>query len=468
MNEQKSEIRYTGSNPLGFAPIGKLLVKFAVPSVTSMLVNSIYNIVDQIFIGQGIGYLGNAATTISLPIVTIILAFSTLIGAGGSAYASIKLGERDKAQAEKVLGNSLTLSLIIGIIIMILGLSFLEPLVRIFGASDNTVAYAMQYARFILYAAPFNVLGIVLSNFARNDGSPVTAMVSLVAGAVLNTILDPIFIFVFNWGVMGAALATAISQVLTAIILIHYFLRKSNMRFTSKSIKLNFGICKNFIILGISSCVLNMATTFLNIILNNLLVTYGDLSAVGGDIALSAMGVVLKINMIIISICIGIGVGSQPILGFNRGANQPERVRKTYLTAVSMGFAVTMVGFILCQTIPHIVLRLFESNSQEFIDFAVRCMRIYLGAVFVAGIQIVTTNYFQATGQPLKANIMSLLRQVILLIPLLLILPKFMGLDGILYAGLFADLSAGIISTVFAVTEIRKLNRWIDELKKTA
>lgn len=290
-------------------------------------------------------------------------------------------------------------------------------------------------------------------------------MYSMLAGAILNIILDPIFMFVFNLGVKGAAIATAISQVVSAVVLIWYFFCRSNMRFTAKSVKLSFSVCKNLCTLGISSCILNLAGTALNIVLNNVLVRYGNMSDVGGDMALSAMGVVLKVSMVILSICIGIGVGSQPILGFNRGANQPERMKKTYLMAVTLGVSVTFIGWLLCQTIPHILLRLFDNNNPDFMSFAVRCMRIYMGGVFVAGIQIVTTNYFQSTGQPLKATFASLLRQVLLLIPLLLILPIFMGLDGVLYAGMFADIAAGLIVGVMAIFELRKLNKWIKSLQ---
>lgn len=460
-----NEIRYKGDNPLGFEPIGKLLIKFALPSVTSMIVNAIYNMVDQIFIGQGVGYLGNAATTIAFPIVTIILALSTLIGAGGSAYASIKLGEHDDEMAEKVLGNSLILSLFIGIIITFGGIVFLEPLVKLFGASADTLQYAKDYTFYILLAAPFNVLGIVLSNFARCDGAPVLSMYSMLAGAILNIILDPIFMFVFGLGVKGAAIATAISQVVSALILIWYFKYKSNMKITRKSIRINFSVCRNFCTLGISSCVLHVAGTALNIVLNNVLVHYGNQSEVGGDMALSAMGVVMKVSMVILSVCIGIGVGSQPVLGFNRGANQPERMKKAYLLAVSLGVSVTIFGWLLCQTIPHILLRLFENDNQAFMDFAVRCMRIYMGGVFIAGVQIVTTNYFQSTGQPLKATMTSLLRQVILLIPLLLILPMFLGLDGVLYAGMISDIASGLIVGTMAIFEMKKINKWIESFK---
>lgn len=448
-------------NPLGYAPIGKLLMQFALPSVVAMVINAIYNIVDQIFIGQGVGYLGNAATTIAFPIVTIILAVSTLLGAGGSAFAAIKLGERNEGQAEDTLGCASVTGLLAGILIAVLGLVFLNPLIKLFGASENTIEYARQYTSIILIAAPFNVLGVILSNFARTDGNPLLSMYSMLIGALLNVALDPLFIFIFRLGVAGAAYATAISQMVSAAVLIYYFFFKSTMRLHRRNLRISGSIFKSIAVLGISSCALQLASTALNIILNNVLVYYGDRDPVGGDIALSAMGIVLKISMIVISVCVGIGIGSQPILGFNRGAKQIDRVRKTYICALVIATSVTIIGWALCEIIPDTILLLFGKENPVFTEFAVRSMRIYLGGIFAAGMQIATTSYYQATGQPLKANIMSLLRQILLLIPLLLILPKFMGLNGVLYAGLFADLATGCIAAFFVVSELRKLKKQI-------
>ncbi len=448
-------------NPLGYAPIGKLLMQFALPSVVAMVINAIYNIVDQIFIGQGVGYLGNAATTIAFPIVTIILAVSTLLGAGGSAFAAIKLGEHNEGQAEDTLGCASVTGLLAGILIAVLGLVFLNPLIKLFGASENTIEYARQYTSIILIAAPFNVLGVILSNFARTDGNPLLSMYSMLIGALLNVALDPLFIFIFRLGVAGAAYATTISQMVSAAVLIYYFFFKSTMRLHRRNLRISGSIFKSIAVLGISSCALQLASTALNIILNNVLVYYGDRDPVGGDIALSAMGIVLKISMIVISVCVGIGIGSQPILGFNRGAKQIDRVRKTYICALVIATSVTIIGWALCETIPDTILLLFGKENPVFTEFAVRSMRIYLGGIFAAGMQIATTSYYQATGQPLKANIMSLLRQILLLIPLLLILPKFMGLNGVLYAGLFADLATGCIVAFFVVSELRKLKKQI-------
>lgn len=455
-------------NPLGYAPIRKLLIKFAVPAVVSMLINALYNIVDQIFIGNGVGYLGNAATTVAFPAVTIILAAATLLGAGGSAYAAIKLGEKDERQAEKTLGNIFVLLVIMGVLITVLGLVFLEPLLQIFGATEKNIGYSRQYLSIILLGAPFNMIGIGLSNLARTDGNPSMSMYSILIGAVLNTILDPIYIFVFHWGVTGAAIATITSQIISAAILIYYFAKKGNMRFKKENFQLSGRLCFSAVSLGISSGITQIAATILQIVLNQSLTHYGNLSEVTGDVALSAMGIVSKISMILISICIGIGIGSQPILGFNKGADKPERIRETYIKAVLAATLISIVGWGACQAIPHLILSLFGGEEGQFMKFAVRCLRIYMLGIFTAGFQIVSTSYFQATGQPLKASVLSMLRQLILLIPLVLILPRFYGLDGILYAGPAADITSALIVSGFLVFEMKRLSGWIKNKKGTA
>lgn len=448
-------------NPLGYQPIGRLLMKFAIPSVVSMLVNAVYNIVDQIFIGQGVGYLGNAATTVSFPIVTIILAVGTMLGAGGSAYAAIKLGEKNEAEAEKTLGNIFVLLTIIGLALTILGLVFLDTILKIFGATPNNMMYAKDYASIILIGTVFNLLGIGLSNMARCDGSPNVAMYSMITGALLNCILDPTYIFIFGWGVKGAAIATITSQIISTIILVYYFTKKGNMRFVN--MKLKPSICKMAFSLGISSCITQLSSTVLQIVLNNSLVYYGNLTSVTGDVALSAMGIVMKISQIIVSICVGVGIGAQPILGFNKGANQPKRIKKTYKLASTIATSVTTIGWAMFMLIPHIILMLFGTADENFTDFAIKAMRIYDLGVFCAGFQITSTSYFQATGQPMKASILSSLRQLILLIPLIVILPTQFGLDGILMAGPIADITSAIIVFFFIHHEMKKLDKQIAE-----
>lgn len=448
-------------NPLGYQPIGRLLMKFAVPSVISMLVNALYNIVDQIFIGQGVGYLGNAATTVAFPIVTIVLSVGTLLGAGGSAYAAIKLGEKKEKEAEKTLSNVFILLVVIGIIFTAIGLIFLEPILTLFGATPNNMEYSKIYASIIILGTPFNLLGIGLSNMARTDGNPNLSMYSMLIGAVLNTILDPIYIFIFKWGVGGAAIATITSQIISAIVLIYYFMKKGNMRIHKDTLKFNPRICKCILALGVSSCITQLAATIMQIVMNNSLVFYGNQSLIGGDVALSAMGIVLKVSMIFTSICIGIGIGAQPILGFNRGANQPERIKRTYQIAAMAATVASVAGWALCLLIPNIILMLFGSADASFTDFAIKCMRTYMFGIFCAGFQITATSYFQATGQPFKASVLSMMRQLILLIPLILILPTFMGINGILYAGPLADITSGIIVACFISHEMKNLTKQI-------
>lgn len=450
-------------NPLGTEPVGKLLLAFSVPSIIACLVNSVYNIVDQIFIGQGVGYLGNAATTVSFPMMTIVMAFATLAGSGGGAYAAIKLGEKDVREADLTLNNLFSMSLIIGILISALGLLFLDPLLRMFGATETVMPYARDYTSIILMGVPFSVLGITMSNMARTDGNPRLSMYGILIGATLNTILDPLYIFVFHWGVKGAAIATITSQILSAGILCHYFWRRGNMRFQFKLMKLVPRVYVKSLTLGASSGIAQLVACVMQVVMNNSLVYYGNQSDVTGDVALSAMGIVMKIVMILGSVCIGIGVGSQPILGFNYGAGNYKRIRDTYFKAIIYATVSISVGWLVCQTMPHLILRLFGSGNAQFTRFAVKCMRIYLGGLFCAGFQIVSTNYFQATGQPLKASLLSMLRQLIILIPLLLILPLFFGLDGILYAGPVADIGSAVIVACFIIPSMKKLNQKIRE-----
>lgn len=455
-------------NPLGVEPIGKLLMNFALPAVISLLVNSLYNIVDQIFIGQGVGYLGNAATTVAFPIVTIVLALSMLFGSGGSAYASIKLGEGKFETAQNVLGNLFVILLGVGILQCIICFAWLDPMLRLFGATDSVMDYARDYSSITIIGIPFMMLGVGLSNMARTDGSPKLAMMSMVLGAGINVILDPIYIFVFQWGVKGAALATITSQIISCMVLIWYFVFRGKMRLKKKYLKINWRLTWAFTVLGISGCIVQLANTFLQVVLNNSLVYYGDQSAVGGDIALSAMGIVLKVSTILIGINIGISTGSQPIVGFNYGARKPERMKKAYQLAVLTATICSIIGWAACVFFPRQVMLIFGEQKEEFMTFAVKCLRYYMFGIFISGAQIVSTGYFQATGQALKASVLSLLRQVILLIPLIVIFPLFLGLDGILIAGPFADITSGIIVGSFSFFELKRLNRWIEEDKKKA
>lgn len=460
---QQRTLTMDGENPLGVRPMKGLLFSFSIPAIISCLVNSVYNIVDQIFIGQGVGYLGNAATTIAFPLMTIIMAFATLIGSGGSAYAALRLGEGRKREALLTLNNLLVIAIGLGILLAATGLIFLKPILTLFGATETTMPYAIDYTSIVLMGVPFSVISIALSNMARTDGHPRMSMYGILIGAALNTVLDPIYIFVLDWGVKGAAIATITAQFVSTVVLCYYFLRKGNMRFTRRYMKPVGRVWYKIFSLGISSGITSLVACIMQVVMNNSLVYYGNQTEITGDVALSAMGIVMKIAMILASVCIGFGIGAQPILGFNLGAKKYARVRHTYLLAVSIATGSILIGWAVCQLAPHLVLSLFGKENQTFTDFAVRCLRIYLGGIFCAGFQIVSTNYFQATGQPLKASLLSMLRQLILLIPLLLILPLFFGLNGLLYAGPCADIGSAVIVALFILPEMRKLNRRIAE-----
>lgn len=460
---QQRTLTMDGENPLGVRPVKGLLFSFSIPAIISCLVNSVYNIVDQIFISQGVGYLGNAATTIAFPLMTIIMAFATLIGSGGSAYAALRLGEGRKREALLTLNNLLVIAIGLGILLAATGLIFLKPILTLFGATETTMPYAIDYTSIVLMGVPFSVISIALSNMARTDGHPRMSMYGILIGAALNTVLDPIYIFVLDWGVKGAAIATITAQFVSMVVLCYYFLRKGNMRFTRRYMKPVGRVWYKIFSLGISSGITSLVACIMQVVMNNSLVYYGNQTEITGDVALSAMGIVMKIAMILASVCIGFGIGAQPILGFNLGAKKYARVRHTYLLAVSIATGSILIGWAVCQLAPHLVLSLFGKENQTFTDFAVRCLRIYLGGIFCAGFQIVSTNYFQATGQPLKASLLSMLRQLILLIPLLLILPLFFGLNGLLYAGPCADIGSAVIVALFILPEMRKLNRRIAE-----
>lgn len=460
---QQRTLTMDGENPLGVRPVKGLLFSFSIPAIISCLVNSVYNIVDQIFIGQGVGYLGNAATTIAFPLMTIIMAFATLIGSGGSAYAALRLGEGRKREALLTLNNLLVIAIGLGILLAAAGLIFLKPILTLFGATETTMPYAIDYTSIVLMGVPFSMVSIALSSMARTDGHPRMSMYGILIGAALNTVLDPIYIFVLGWGVKGAAIATVTAQFVSTVVLCYYFLKKGRMRFTRRFMKPVGRVWYKIFSLGISSGITALVACIMQVVMNNSLVYYGNQTEITGDVALSAMGIVMKIAMILASVCIGFGIGAQPILGFNLGAKKYARVRHTYLLAVSIATGSILIGWAVCQLAPHVVLSLFGKENQTFTDFAVRCLRIYLGGIFCAGFQIVSTNYFQATGQPLKASLLSMLRQLILLIPLLLILPLFFGLNGLLYAGPCADIGSAVIVALFILPEMRKLNRRIAE-----
>lgn len=447
-------------NPLGSQPILRLLMKFAIPSVISMVVMAVYNIVDQIFIGWSpAGYLGNAATTVVFPLVTVMLSLALLIGNGSSAYMSLQMGRGDTKSIKKLMGNALILVVSIGILLAVLGCIFLEPILNLLGATDAVMPYALEYGFVIMLGAPFAMLGPALSNVIRADGSPRYSMMSTLVGALLNVVLDPIFIFAFGMGVKGAAIATVISQFLSAVLSVYYITRMGKYaRLERKSLRLDGGIITKIASYGSSSFVTQVSNAIVNVVLNKTLVHYGQSSIYGSDIPLSAMGIVMKINMILVSVVIGIAIGAQPILGFNYGAKKFDRVRKTYFTEIALTITISTIGCILFVTTPETFISAFGDSSPEFKEFASKALSTFLSFVFLMGFQMPSANYFQAVGKPLKAMILTMSRQLLILVPAIIVLPMIFGFDGILYAAPFTDVVAVMLTSVFIFRELRHLS----------
>ena len=446
-------------NILGKEKIGKLMLKFSIPCIVSMLVNSLYNIVDQIFIGRGVGYLGNGATNVVFPLVILGLAFSLMIGDGTSAYLSLKLGEKKEKEAAKGVVNGLIIASIIAILLSVLSFIFLPQLLNLFGCTDALREYALTYGYIIVLGLPFSMIGTSLNGVIRSDGSPKYAMASMVSGAVLNTILDPIFIFVLHKGVAGAAVATILSQILTFILNIAYLKRFKSIKITKDSIKLEAKVGTKVALLGISSFITQMSYVVVMSVENNLLGKYGGLSKYGPEIPITVIGIVMKISQILNSIIIGIAVGAQPIIGYNYGARNFDRVKKTLKTVLLSAVIVSTFAFILFQTIPDKLISIFGSGDENYVEFACLAFRIYLMLCICNGVQIPSGIFFQAIGKSVKSAILSLSRQILFLIPALITFASLFGVVGMLYAGPFADGLAFLISSVLLIVEVKHLNK---------
>ncbi len=445
-------------NPLGFEEIPVLLRRFAIPSITAMLVSSLYNIVDQIFIGQGVGYLGNAATNVSYPLSTICLAIALLIGIGSASRFSLCLGRRCPEEAARIAGNGIVLMAVCGVIYLMIGTLFLMPLLRVFGATSEVLPYARQYAGITLLGMPFLILTNGISNLIRADGRPRYSMVCMLVGAVANTILDPIFIFGFHWGVAGAALATILGQILSFFLALRYLWHFQNIRLTRNCFRLNPHENLRTIAMGTSNSVNQLAITLVQIVLNNSLTHYGAMSIYGKEIPLAACGIVMKTNAILLSIIVGISQGVQPMIGFNYGARNYTRVKQAYLLAIRWNFVVSAVGFVLFQFCTRPIISLFGNGDELYYEFAILFMRTFLFMVIVNGVQLLSSNFFTAIGKAMKGLLLSLTRQVFFLIPLILILPIRFGIFGVLLAGPIADFIAFVVSVLFVRREFRGLS----------
>lgn len=445
-------------NILGTEKIGKLIKKFSIPCIISMVVNSLYNLVDQFFIGWGAGYLGNGATNVVFPITVICLAFSLMFGDGTSAYLSLRLGEKKEKEAAKGVANGIILSIIVSIILTTITLAFLPQLINLFGCTDALREYALDYGYVIAMGIPFMMIGITLNSVIRADGNPRYSMLSMVTGAILNIILDPIFIFGFNMGVRGAAIATVMSQCVTFIINISYIKKFKSIELNKEKFKVIPSIGRKIATLGISSFISQMSIVLVIAFENNLLGKYGQRSKFGSEIPITVLGIVIKISQILYSIILGISVGSQPIIGYNYGAEKYDRVKETLKIVIILSTVIGAIAFLLFQLIPDKLISIFGKGNKEYVEFACLSFRIYLMLFICNGIQLVSGIFFQAIGKSFKSVVISLSRQILFLIPAMLILGEMFGINGLLYAGPVADGVAFIISVLLLIVENKHIN----------
>lgn len=451
MNERRNIM-----NPLATERIDKLIAKFAIPAIISMLVSSLYNIVDQIFIGQGVGMLGNAATNIAFPISIICTATALLLGIGSASNFNLKSGAGESEEASKIVGTGLAMLVICGVIIAVVVLFFLDPLLQLFGVTPDVLPYAQDYTGITAFGIPFLILTTGGNHLIRADRSPTYSMACMLTGAIINTILDHLFIFGFHWGIKGAAWATIIGQIISGILVIVYFLRFRKLELNWSMLRPKGKYLRAIVSLGMASCINQIAMAIVQIVMNNTLRYYGAESMYGTDIPLACVGVISKVNMVFMAICIGISQGCQPIWGFNYGAGQYDRVKQTYKKAFQISLTIGIIFFLCFQLFPRQLVSIFGTGSEEYFRFAERYFRIFMFMTFINGIQPMSSGFFTSIGKAKLGIVVSLTRQIIFLLPLILIFPLFMGIDGVMYAGPIADGAAAIVAIGYSVRELKR------------
>ncbi len=437
---------------LGTGRISSLLLNFSMPAIVGMLAQALYNVVDRIFVGQAVGTLGITGTTLGFPFMLVIMAFSMLIGFGAAALISLRLGQKRKAEAEHVLGNAVVLLLCASLAITLLGYIFLDPLLKVVGASDVSQPYARDYLQIIVLGSIFQTMGFGLNAIIRGEGNPRVAMLTMLIGALLNTILDPLFLFGFGWGMQGAAAATVLSQAVSALWVLSYFLRgRGLLKFHVKSLRLQSSICRSIIIIGSPMFGMQLAASVMNAILNH------QLRMNGGDLAISVMGIVHSVAFFIAMPVFGLNQGAQPIIGYNYGARQYDRVKRTLQLAVMWATMICVAGFVVVMMFPEQLIRLFNDEDADLLRLGTHAIRICLAMIPIIGFQMVSASYFQAVGKAKIALFLGLSRQVLLLIPAILIWPYFLGLNGVWIAIPTADLCSSMLTGTWLLFELRHL-----------
>ena len=452
MSEMKKE------NPLEMLPINKLLVKFSVPSIIAMLVTALYNIVDQFFIGQAVGSLGNAATSISFPLSITCIAIALLFGIGGASAFNLSMGAGDKKTAAYYIGNAAAMLFLCGLVLCIVSEMFLKPMLLFFGSSDNVLPYAMTYTRITAIGFPLVILTAGGGHLIRADGNPNMAMICNLIGAVINTVLDAIFVFGLNLGMAGAAFATIIGQFVSAVVVVVYMLHYKTVKLQKKHLVIRTKYVSRVAALGGSPCSNQVAMMIVQIILNKSLKHYGSMSVYGEDIPVACVGIITKVNQMFFSFVIGLSQGLQPIASFNYGAGKKGRVKEAYIKAISIGAVLAVIAFFMFQFFPRQIISIFGDGSELYYQFAIRYFHVFLFFTFVNFMQPITSNFFTAIGKPKVGSFLALTRQILFLLPLILLFPLFLEIDGIMYAGPVADCLAAVVCFIMVYRELRNFN----------
>jgi len=448
------------SKRLGEGSVPRLLLTFSLPAIVGMMAQALYFVVDRIYVGQALGPDAIAGLTVCFPFMLILMAFGMLVGLGATALVSIRLGEQNKEEAERVLGNAATLLVVTSLVVTALGLMLMHPLLRAFGASDAVLPYASDYLEIIILGSVFQTFSFGLNAVIRGEGNPRIAMLTMLIGVIFNVALARLFIFGFGLGMRGAGLATVASQAVSAVWVTAYFLgRHSLLRLRARNLRLRQKVCLAIMAIGSPPFVMQLAASVVSLVLNNQLGRYG------GDQALSVMGILFSVIMMTNMPIYGINQGAQPIIGYNYGAQRFDRVKRTLQTAVLAATAISATGFLVSMLFPAEVVRLFNRKDADplqmaaLLDLGVHAMRISLAMLPIIGFQIVSASYFQAVGKPGQAMFLSLSRQFLLLIPAALILPRFFGLDGVWAAIPAADLGSSLLTGLWLFLELRHLGR---------
>lgn len=447
------------NNPLGVQPVNRLLSQFAIPSIISMLVGSLYNIVDQFFIGQRVGELGNAATNIAFPLSTSCLALALLIGIGGSSAFNLAMGSGHEKKAVNIMGNAVVLLAGSGLVLSIITLLFLKPFLLFFGSPKAVLPYAMEYTKITAFGFPFLLLSTGGGHLIRADGRPRITMLCNLVGAVLNTILDALFVFGLNLGMSGAALATIIGQIVSGALAIGYLMHGKTVTIRRENLRIKWENVTRIASLGMAPCSNQVAMMVVQIIMNQSLKHYGSHSIYGENIPIACAGIITKVNMIFMSFVIGLSQGLQPIASFNYGAGKKGRVKEAYIKAVSIGAVLAVIAFFMFQFFPRQIISIFGDGSELYYQFAIRYFHVFLFFTFVNFMQPITSNFFTAIGKPKVGSFLALTRQILFLLPLILLFPLFLEIDGIMYAGPVADCLAAVVCFIMVYRELRNFNQ---------